>query len=88
MTDAEALEQALGVVGIRNGAFSSGPPFLNLAKDILRNLPEGWELAPHVHVWMDGPTLAVNPPIRTRVCRCGQGQHYRPAEWIDVDTKW
>lgn len=47
----------------------------------------GWcEREGIAHSWQDGPTLTVNPPIRTRSCvNCGKRQHFAPGSWVDQD---
>lgn len=48
--------------------------------------PKGWcEEQGVAHAWESGPTLTVQPPVSTRICKnCGKHQHQRPPEWLDA----
>ena len=75
MTPKEALRQAL--CETHDGLWDIDA--------IIAHLPEGYEVAKHIHEWAAGPTYATIPPIESRVCtRCGEWQEYKPGEWHTV----
>lgn len=47
--------------------------------------PYGWCQSNGVaHAYEDGPTLTIDPPIQTRICKnCGWRQFKRPSVWSD-----